>query len=319
MNKLLVTLIAASLSALLLAVGCGAWLFWQSWEEGKRLERQNRELQASLEASRIRLDNFCEYPMEALCDVDGPRGTVSDAMAPLPAPATPQVFPAAGRPAEQPVPAASSAKKKTLPPADAGPQQESAASGKTPAEESAPPLRAALPSAAEAQKNGTQARNGRPAPSVPASDADATPSSDKTKKAPDSSEAPKVPDTEAAEIAPPSGKSTGEISEEKAADATPKKTWTTVERRAGSLTFRIAGAGPSLTGQGAVHEQPLRCEVTLPGLWNIAPRKVNTSLVQGMDTAFRNGDTVLTFPLAERPTLCEVSQEDARTIAIRLQ
>ena len=86
MNKLLTTLIAASLAALLLAVGCGAWLFWQSWEEGRRLERENRELMASLEASRIRLDNFCEYPMDALCDVDGNRGTVSEAMGSLPEP-----------------------------------------------------------------------------------------------------------------------------------------------------------------------------------------------------------------------------------------
>lgn len=313
MNKLLVTLIAASLSALLLAAGCGAWLFWQSWEEGKRLERQNRELRASLEASRIRLDNFCEYPMEALCDVDGPHGTVSDAMASLPEPAAPQMLPAA----EQPAPAASSAKDTTPPPADAGLQEKSAASGTAPAEEPAPQEKALSP-AKTVQKNGAHSS---PVQS-PASDIAVPSSPDSTapKKAPDSSEEEKkVSEPRAAEIVPPSDKNAGKSSEANNEDAAPKKTWTTVERRAGSLLFRIAGAGPSLTGQGIVHEQPLRCEVTLPGLWNIAPRKVNTSLVQGMETSFRNGDTVLTFPLAQRPTLCEVKQEDARTIAIRLQ
>ena len=83
MNKLFITLVGTSLAALLLAVGCGSWLFLQSWEEGKRLERQNRELMASLEASRIRLENFCEYPTDALCNLDTQNGSVSSAMSGL--------------------------------------------------------------------------------------------------------------------------------------------------------------------------------------------------------------------------------------------
>lgn len=80
MNKILVRLVAASLAVLLLAAGCGLWLLWQSWEDGRRLELQNRELQASLEASRIRLDNFCEYPSEAICRVERNSGSVGSAM-----------------------------------------------------------------------------------------------------------------------------------------------------------------------------------------------------------------------------------------------
>ena len=68
-------LLASACASLLLAAG--GWLvfqLWQSWEDGRQLERQNRELQASLEASRIRIENYCEYPMEALCPVDSTAG-----------------------------------------------------------------------------------------------------------------------------------------------------------------------------------------------------------------------------------------------------
>ena len=87
MNRLFTILVSASIAALVLAIGCGSWLFLQSWEEGKQLERQNRELKASLEASRIRLENFCEYPAEALCNIDEPQGSVSSAMSGLSTPA----------------------------------------------------------------------------------------------------------------------------------------------------------------------------------------------------------------------------------------
>ena len=84
MNKLFIALVGTSVTALVLAIGCGSWLFLKSWEEGKKLERQNQELKASLEASRIRIENFCEYPAEALCNIEEPRGSVSGAMSGIP-------------------------------------------------------------------------------------------------------------------------------------------------------------------------------------------------------------------------------------------
>ena len=57
MNRLTL-LITGSLTALILAGCSGLWLLWQSWETGRELEQKNYELLASLEASRIRLENF---------------------------------------------------------------------------------------------------------------------------------------------------------------------------------------------------------------------------------------------------------------------
>ncbi|MBP3730135.1 MAG: hypothetical protein J6I40_01530, partial [Mailhella sp.] len=68
--------LAAACTALLLASGTAlVLLLCQSWEDGKRLELQNRELQASLEASRVRIENFCDYPAEAICPVDTTYGS----------------------------------------------------------------------------------------------------------------------------------------------------------------------------------------------------------------------------------------------------
>lgn len=80
MNKINQYLVPASLAALLFALLGGLWLVWQTIEESRSLERHNRELQASLEASRIRVANFCEYPTEALCRVDERSGLVSGVM-----------------------------------------------------------------------------------------------------------------------------------------------------------------------------------------------------------------------------------------------
>ena len=73
-------LIYASLVSLAFAVLGGLWLVWHTIEEGRALERQNRELQATLEASRIRVENFCEYPSDVLCRVDERSGTVAGAL-----------------------------------------------------------------------------------------------------------------------------------------------------------------------------------------------------------------------------------------------
>ena len=116
MSRSIVVLASVSAALLAAAVGIVLLLLWQSWEDGRRMEQRNRELQASLEASRIRVENFCEYPMEALCPVDtqgGRSGAVlppadipmpSDpAQGPLPMKSAPgQTSPSAGLPAEMP-------------------------------------------------------------------------------------------------------------------------------------------------------------------------------------------------------------------------
>ena len=80
MNKPFQYLIIGSIAALLCAIVGALWLVWHSLQESRTLERQNRELQASLEASRIRVENFCEYPADVLCKVDGRTGSVAGAM-----------------------------------------------------------------------------------------------------------------------------------------------------------------------------------------------------------------------------------------------
>jgi len=80
MNKIYQYLLPVSLSALVCALLGGGWLVWETVEESRALERHNRELQASLEASRIRVSNFCEYPQDVLCRVDERSGLVAGAM-----------------------------------------------------------------------------------------------------------------------------------------------------------------------------------------------------------------------------------------------
>lgn len=80
MNKPFQYLIIGSIAALLCAIVGALWLVWHSLQESRTLERQNRELQASLEASRIRVENFCEYPADVLCKVDGRTGSVAGVM-----------------------------------------------------------------------------------------------------------------------------------------------------------------------------------------------------------------------------------------------
>ncbi len=80
MNRPFQYLIIGSIAALLCAIVGALWLVWHSLQESRTLERQNRELQASLEASRIRVENFCEYPADVLCKVDGRTGSVAGVM-----------------------------------------------------------------------------------------------------------------------------------------------------------------------------------------------------------------------------------------------
>ena len=262
MNRIFITLVGASVAALVLAVACGSWLFFQSWEEGKRLERQNRELRASLEASRIRLENFCDYPAEALCDVDAPKGSVSGAMSGLTASSLPEP---ARKAAEDKKNAGDSPKSSTLtPPA---PENQTPSSAK----------------AAEAQDNA-------PKPAAPAN------------------------------AAPPAKSAPANVSADSpssaAAPARAKKTWTSMDLKKDSMQLDIAGEGTSLTAEGQLLSDPLRYEVTMQGLWNVSNRHPQTTLIKDMQSDVRNGNTVLTFPLNEKPGECAVTQKDGRTISI---
>ena len=289
MNKLFITLVGVSLTALLLAVGCGSWLFLQSWEEGKRLERQNRELMASLEASRIRLENFCEYPAEALCNLDEQRGSVSGAMSGLSSmgsAASPQNDHAA-----------------TLPePSTAIPSMPEPPSA--PVSVSTPPVSTEASSEAVSQPQVT------------------TPTTTE-ERVPDATPLPK-PSASAPENTPHNpGQVTLPSKQETTASPSgvvkSKKTWTTLEQHSQSMKLRIAGEGTSLTATGQLKTDPLRYEVTFDGAWNIANKTLTTSLVKEMQKTNRDGNTVLVFLLTEQPGECTVFQEDARTIAIILR
>ena len=288
MNKLFVSILGASIAALVLAVVCGAWLFLQSWEEGKRLEQQNRELMASLAASRVRLENFCEYPAEALCNIDEPKGSVSGVMADLSTPI----------PSLSPLPE---------------PETKTAPNGNLPLTPS---------SAQTAEKNVAPA----PAPTLPAPVAEEpaassalsnqTPNDTEHKLPPADMPEQKVKESSASAVMTESPSPDRSHKQNNAATAQVKKTWTSLDVRGNGITLRIAGAGSSLKAQGMLHQQPLRYEVTLSGLWRVASKNPATPLVTGLQTRFDSGNTLLTFSLSQKPQVCTVKQEDARTIAI---
>ncbi len=93
MSKGIVFLAGASAALLTAAGGAVLLLLWQTWEDSRLLELKNRELQASLEASRIRVENFCEYPMDAICPVDTPGGRHGTVLTPMEIPSPPHEAP----------------------------------------------------------------------------------------------------------------------------------------------------------------------------------------------------------------------------------
>lgn len=294
MNKLFITLVGISVTALVLAVGCGSWLFLKSWEEGKRLERQNQELKASLEASRIRIENFCEYPAEALCSVsEPPKQSVSGAMediahltGSMPSPAetsnraesaSTTFSPAAQANASKPEPvipaseSTTSAAKPTLPEPDA-------------------PVQKSHLTAANATHDTKQEKN-----TIAETPSDKAPLSENSRPSSD-------------------GTSTGKAA--RAADKRLKKTWASLTRTKDSMVLRIAGEGPALTAEGRLLRDPLRYEVTMHGHWRVYDKHPDNKLVREMRISSKDDDTVLIFPLAGEPEHCEVSQEDPRTIVV---
>lgn len=307
MNKLFVSLLGASIAALVLAIGCGTWLFLQSWEEGKRLERQNRELQASLEASRIRLENFCEYPVEALCNLEEPHGSVSSVMSGMESSTPPLPEPS--------LPAPSGT-------ADIRPETEISAPVASPAVENPPahsesgdlqgkklPLKAETPSE-PAPDSDTLLSSPAPLPQTPGSD----------------EAAGRMAQTESVSAATPSENAPGAA--EKAVTAAepqslspvlPKKTWTTLDIRNDGLTLRIAGEGNALTATGELLQNPTRYEVTLQGAWTISNRHPSTKLVKDLQIRPSGENTLLVFELNGAPQSCKITQEDPRTIAVSIR
>lgn len=295
MNKLFITLVGISVTALVLAVGCGSWLFLQSWEEGKRLERQNQELKASLEASRIRIENFCEYPAEALCNVDDRQGgSVSGAMADI-----------AHLTRSLPEPA----EKNDDLTNDASTTSSQAAHGNTSKpelsrSEAEPPASTARP---VPEKESTTLPEPRP------TNDGATPASEKEKGI--LSETPSD-NKLLSENGQTSSADTSSTKAAPASDKRLKKTWASLTRTKDSMVLRIAGEGPALTAEGSLLHDPLRYEVTMHGRWRIYDKHPDNSLIKEMRIASKEDDTILTFPLAGKPEHCEVRQEDPRTIAI---
>ena len=308
MNKLFLSLLSASILALVLAIGCGAWLFLQSWEEGKRLERQNRELQASLEASRIRLENFCEYPVEALCNLEEPYGSVSSVMggmensAPLPEPSLPvptaaaDIHPATEFSAPLAVPVGEN------PPAHSDP---------APLQEKTEPLKTEAP-AATAPDSSKPLSPAAPLPQTPGmketeelmmQEAGSISSATPSKSAP-AAIAETVTTADKPQNVPPT---------------LPKKTWITLNTDRKAMTLRIAGEGDSLEARGELLQNPLRYEVTLKGSWKVYNRHPSTRLVKGLKIQPSGENTLLVFDLNGTPRSCNVTQEDPRTIAISIR
>lgn len=297
MNKLFVTLLGASTAALVLAIGCGTWLFLESWEEGKKLERQNRELLASLEASRIRLENFCEYPAEALCNVETPQGNLSDVMGNMAVPA-PQ-----NAPVPEPQPLRSEVPAEKTDSAAPAPSAPVPSPAPLPTVQSLPASvtsdTASAPSRPEPVQKEAESASGT------GSEQSATP------------EVP-APAPEPAKVSPtaaPEKEQPQDISPEKQA----KKTWISLETAQNGMKLRIAGAGSSLTAQGRLLQDPLRYDVTLNGLWKIYNKKPETGLVRGLQIRFDGNNTLLSFSLSAQPEHCSVEQEDPRTIAISIR
>ncbi len=295
MNRLFITLVGASVTALVLAVGCGSWLFPKSWEEGKRLERQNQELKASLEASRIRIENFCDYPAEALCNIDEqPQKSVSGAMADIAYLTPPSPAMSDGSSAPQPEPAASlqpkPAETKALQPPAQAPEGPVSAAGPEAREESGEPAASEESRTAADEKKASEEKKTAAAPS-PASD---------TVLAENGRNASSTPSATAAS----------------ASDSRLKKTWSSLTKGKHSMELRIAGEGTKLTAEGSLQHDPLRYEVIMPGRWRVYDKHPDNELIREMKISSGKDNTVITFPLLREPEHCEVTQQDPRTIAI---
>lgn len=340
MNKGYKGIILASLAALSVAGAGTVWLLWQSWEEGLRLERQNRELRASLEASRIRLENFCEYPAEALCPADGStagRPVSSESLLEVMSPDLPSP-PSAPATAAVPVPSAVQAGAQ----AEDGPVLSAAEPTPlapaprpvTPSTETAetvqPPSLAPLPeeSALSVQGNGVPVSavhmprtHEEPTPMVSEGPEEAMPPA--TGLHPST---PPIPTPALRTDALPQ-----EAEPSSAADATAplplaspgislpaKKTWSNLDYKGRILVLNLSGEGDTLSAtENAL--TPERYEVRLLGRYTVKKLFPEHGVVKSIHTETLDGDTVIVFDLKRTASSTAIRHIDERTVAIEIR
>ena len=355
MNKINQYLVPASLAALVFALLGGLWLVWQTIEESRALERHNRELQASLEASRIRVANFCEYPTDALCRTDERSGLVAGAL-----PGEFAVLPAEEH--QLPVPAVEIIPARKDSPALAIEHVEKTAKAQAEVQAQAlPPAKVPeLPisveaTPADAMKTAESADEKLAAPSAPAPAAavetetilDKAPKADTPAPAdavlPDAKPdyrheiagklAPEPIAPEEEKAAEPAAVLEKAVEPEKkdapAAVQLPKvkklaepakKTWSRVELDGDIFVFTLTGSGPSLTVKGSLLSSPMRYELQLKGNWEIRQHPgISHRLVERVSTKHAKGDSIVTFHLKAKPYRCSLHRPDERTISVRIR
>ena len=302
MNRLIIALVGTSIFAFLLAIAAGSWLLFQTWEEGKRLERINRELTVSLEASRIRLENYCDYPSGALCAEVKNRNIAGSITAPSGNDMTPS---------EEKAPIASSGE--SLLPVESSPEQTPAAENNTAGVPQTAALESPTPAKASPMEVSGSLQKELP-PLISEASLPKTASTPVLEKAlmPAHKKEEAVPAPSEKAAAPSAAKA-----ESPSAPAAPaQKTWISLEQSDHDIIMRITGAGTSLTAKGSLLSDPMRYEVTLNGMWKVYNRKPANRLIKEMSVSSHEGNTVLSFALLKTPKKCWVKQEGPRTIAI---
>lgn len=304
-------LLTASLLALVCAGTVTLGLLWNSWEDRQALERRNRELQASLEASRIRLENFCEYPTGALCDVDTPQGRLSDIMdtaLPEPGPVSAPVhaIPETSSPSASGLPS-------PLPETAPGEGQAAPVPSGNTLESSAMAAVSQSPVAAQHTKTETSSPVSAQAP-APESAQAAVPS-----------EAAATPrSASSAEPAPAAQPQTSltDILKERQETLPPgptKRTWTNVRQTNDRFTLTIAGEGRTLNASGELLETPPRYVVVLDGLWRLKEPAVKNNTILALQKTFTQDRTLLTFFLKRVPEAASLTRQDERTLTIDIR
>ena len=312
-------LLASSLMALLCAGGGALWLLWDSWEDKQALTRKNRELQASLEASRIRLENFCEYPVGALCDVETPQGSLAELMdmdMALPEPGNMQS-------SQQGSPVMSERQPESLPPLNA-PGDTSLDNPPVPADAALPEASPSLPAPVPVPEHPSVATS---TSQESASSASPQPDSVPEETSSSPKEAP-LSQTVAVPLSSPNV-SAGEMhptvqellaSSSKDIPSGPlKKTWTNMNLTRDRFTFSLAGEGSSLEASGSRLDEPPCYVVVLEGLWRIKEPVVENDVIARLQKTFTNDRTMLTFYLKRMPELAKMEHKDPRTISITIR
>ena len=348
MNKINQYLVPASLAALLFALLGGLWLVWQTIEESRALERHNRELQASLEASRIRVANFCEYPTDVLCRMDERSGLVAGAL-----PGELSGIPAVEE-KQLPVPAIEIIPERNASPSLAleNVEKTAKAQAEVPAQVTPAVKTPEVPAPVEVTPAPVEEKKVEPAPEAAPVPSEAVQPEEEKKTAPqkqDEAPAPAPAPAAAGETPEYRHEITGRISPEppaqdkvkdaapaviekkeapaekarpavkKSAEA-PKKTWSRVELDGDIFVFTLTGSGPSLPAKGRLRSSPWRYELTLSGNWEIRQHPaISHRLVSRMSTKTVKGETIVTFHLKSKPYRCSLHPQDGRTVSVRIR